>query len=297
MGGFPCDPQPGEAHPWHTDIETSSADGTAVSVWIGLENARTALKLIPGSHWFAKSLQQRAGEAGFRRGEPTDEIVQQWAHAEDRHATVINPPMEDGEAIFFDGRLWHGSMNASNEARTALVLQYATPATRIRMPDPSVLEWPFRFRDDEDPPCIVVSGNGNDSRNLVVAAPAVDPARSSAQAVVRQLTLPIESDSSGWGPHQQFRAFTPNLTLLNCHVSVLDAGRCPHPPHQHEEEEILIMLDGRAELVLRSDSDEETDEIYVVERGSFSVLPSRYLSHDSYGRRERDVSDVQVERC
>ena len=34
------------------------------------------------------------------------------------------------------------------------------------------------------------------------------------------------------------------------------------------------MLDGRAELVLRSDSDEEPDEIHVVERGSFSYYPA-----------------------
>jgi quercetin dioxygenase-like cupin family protein len=33
-------------------------------------------------------------------------------------------------------------------------------------------------------------------------------------------------------------------------VSVLDPGREPHPPHSHADEEILIVLDGEADLIL-----------------------------------------------
>src|SRR5262245_37728564 len=44
--------QPGEAHAWHTDVETSHPAGRFVSVWIGVENtsAKSALQYISGSH-------------------------------------------------------------------------------------------------------------------------------------------------------------------------------------------------------------------------------------------------------
>jgi mannose-6-phosphate isomerase-like protein (cupin superfamily) len=37
---------------------------------------------------------------------------------------------------------------------------------------------------------------------------------------------------------------------MSCHTSVLSAGHCPHPPHAHLEEEILVVLDGVAEIEL-----------------------------------------------
>jgi uncharacterized cupin superfamily protein len=37
---------------------------------------------------------------------------------------------------------------------------------------------------------------------------------------------------------------------MNTHVSVLSPGHSPHSPHAHREEEILIVLDGEAELVI-----------------------------------------------
>jgi uncharacterized cupin superfamily protein len=37
---------------------------------------------------------------------------------------------------------------------------------------------------------------------------------------------------------------------MSVHVSVLSPGHSPHPPHAHPDEEILIVLDGEAELVI-----------------------------------------------
>jgi hypothetical protein len=44
--------EPDQKHPWHTDIESSAADGRFVSVWIGLENTSQAsgLHLLSRSH-------------------------------------------------------------------------------------------------------------------------------------------------------------------------------------------------------------------------------------------------------
>jgi len=68
---------------------------------------------------------------------------------------------------------------------------------------------------------------------------------------VHQLLLPFEPDpATGWRPHRLFRGPTPGLAGFACHVSVLDQGRSPHPPHRHSEEEILIVLAGEADLIL-----------------------------------------------
>jgi len=37
---------------------------------------------------------------------------------------------------------------------------------------------------------------------------------------------------------------------LTCHASVLAANHSPHEPHEHEDEELLILLDGEIELIL-----------------------------------------------
>lgn len=55
-----------------------------------------------------------------------------------------------------------------------------------------------------------------------------------------------------------FRSFpimhgsTGMVADFECHASVLLPGKSPHPPHAHAEEEILMILDGTAELILRA---------------------------------------------
>ena len=69
--------------------------------------------------------------------------------------------------------------------------------------------------------------------------------------LIHSLQLPLEQDPEiGWKPHGLFRGSTSNLKDLSCHASVLDPGRQPHPPHAHDEEELLLILEGEAELVL-----------------------------------------------
>ena len=68
---------------------------------------------------------------------------------------------------------------------------------------------------------------------------------------IRTLKLPLEQNRErGWKPHWMFRGPTPNVADLSCHVSVLSPGITPHPPHEHAEEELLVILDGEAELIL-----------------------------------------------
>ena len=37
---------------------------------------------------------------------------------------------------------------------------------------------------------------------------------------------------------------------LRMHVSVINAGEAPHPPHQHAGEEIIFLLEGTAEVLI-----------------------------------------------
>jgi ectoine hydroxylase-related dioxygenase (phytanoyl-CoA dioxygenase family) len=154
--------RPGQAHRWHTDIESSDPSGGMVSVWIGLEHTsqRSALHVAPGSHRFGQPLQQVFAESGKRRDEVTIEDVRGWALARDPAAAPIAIDVADGEGIVFDGRLWHGSRNGDPErTRTALLLQYAAPSIPVRVPDLERPEWPFHLRVELRPPWVLVSGS------------------------------------------------------------------------------------------------------------------------------------------
>lgn len=272
---------PGAEHPWHSDIETATAQGT-VSVWIGLEGAcrASALSLVPYSHRFGVTLQQEARDAGKRRGEASTEDVAEWARRRHRLSGVVLPDVTDGDAILFDGRLWHGSHNTTASTRTALLLQYARASTPIRIADLSRLEWPVRLLEEPRPPCLVIRGeHPGDSPNRIAAPPppvgsgaAAPPLETSSRAI----ELPLAGDpATGWKPHPCFLGATPNLASMSCHVSVLEPERCPHPPHQHPEEEILVVLDGEADLVLVDGAGEE--EVHRVQRGDFAYYPAGQL--------------------
>jgi mannose-6-phosphate isomerase-like protein (cupin superfamily) len=67
------------------------------------------------------------------------------------------------------------------------------------------------------------------------------------------VTLPLHpEDDTGFRLYHRYRGSTGNVDSLSCHVSALAQGQCPHPPHAHPEEEILIMLGGEADVVLPS---------------------------------------------
>ena len=40
---------------------------------------------------------------------------------------------------------------------------------------------------------------------------------------------------------------------LRLHVSVMNPGQAPHPPHQHAGEEIIFLLEGTGEVTIRED--------------------------------------------
>ena len=46
-----------------------------------------------------------------------------------------------------------------------------------------------------------------------------------------------------------FKGPTATLDQLECHVTTINPGEAPHPPHQHAEEELIIIKDGTIEAM------------------------------------------------
>jgi len=245
----------GMAHPWHSDIESSGPAGRTVSVWIGLENTTRAssLQLVPRSHRFGVTVQEERKRLGKRREDTTSEDIVAWARRREPQSGLVVPEMGDGEAIFFDGRLWHGTNNLSRKTRRALLLQYSTPDAVIRIPDPYVLDWPFRQVEHPRPPCILVRGTDTGGVNRIVAPvwTLSEATRPRLRSGVYRLRLPLATDeATGWKPHPQFWGSTASVQSLSCHASALKRGHSPHAPHRHEDEELLLLLAGEVDLLL-----------------------------------------------
>jgi quercetin dioxygenase-like cupin family protein len=244
---------PDEVHPWHSDIECSDPGGRAVSVWIGLEHTtpESSLLVLSRSHRFGATVQQVRQEKGKGRDEIGTEELAGWARERDGRSELVRLGVTNGEALFFDGRLWHGTHNVSRRTRLALLLQYAAPDTAIRIPDLNYLDWPFRMLDSPRPPCLIVRGSAREGFNRVVPAPVAGGRIAGGLRLtsrIHPLRLPLEPDGQAWKPYPAFRGSTADLPSLSCHASVLVHGHSPHPPHRHAEEELLLLLAGEVEL-------------------------------------------------
>lgn len=69
----------------------------------------------------------------------------------------------------------------------------------------------------------------------------------------RQLDFPLQLGSESRRSYIIFEGPTPNLNWFDCHYSVLAEGQVPHPPHVHDDEEVIIPLVGSVD-VLRADA-------------------------------------------
>ena len=52
---------------------------------------------------------------------------------------------------------------------------------------------------------------------------------------------------------QFFRAPTATLDELECHVTTLNPGESPHPPHRHPDEELIIVKEGTVEALVNGE--------------------------------------------
>ncbi|MBF8276451.1 MAG: hypothetical protein HW390_1524 [Candidatus Brocadiaceae bacterium] len=91
------------------------------------------------------------------------------------------------------------------------------------------------------------------------------------------LNLPLAPDErKGWRGYPVFKGCTRNVNTLSCHVSALTHGNSPHPPHTHRDEEILLLLSGEADIILREDSAFGTEQRRRLKPGHGVYYPSQF---------------------
>ena len=273
--------KPQAIHPWHSDIESALYPQSTVSVWIGIEfvTRESSLMFVPYSHKFGLTFQEERNQRSMDRNDVSKSDVDAWSVERDGRSGVIVPNMSNGDALFFDGQLWHGSQNTSARKRHAILLQYSTPSTEIRIPDLSSLDWPFTFLDQPRPPCIMISGSSSGADNRYVSPPSASSDGRGAQfsSEVHLLSLPLAYDeASVWTPHYLFNGSTGNNAAISCHVSSLAPGKTPHPPHTHDLEEILLMLDGEADLLLPDLAESGKEHRVRLKPGQFVYYPANF---------------------
>jgi mannose-6-phosphate isomerase-like protein (cupin superfamily) len=147
--------------------------------------------------------------------------------------------------------LWHATLNTRREGtRAALLLQYAAADTPIVAPDFTQLGWPFRMTARRVP-CVLVCGEDKSGEGRLLPAPVAEPEVKPIGTHALSFALPFAEDREArFRSHQFFRGATPIVEVIDCHISVLSEGHSPHLPHAHVEEELLIVLEGEADIVL-----------------------------------------------
>ena len=187
---------------------------------------------------------------------------------------------ENGDALFFDGRLWHGSNNTSNtKRRIAILLQYARADKAIRVPKFSHKRWPMEYHPEPKPPCLVVRGSSQDNLNRIMAGPPRTPV-STNHALTHLIEKLDYQDAELEGKDLKIfhlvRGPTPELTLMECHYSVLAPGAMAHPPHIHDEEEIQMVVTGEAELVAEDEKGSNKMQRFTAKPGDYIYHPANW---------------------
>ncbi|UCG72465.1 MAG: cupin domain-containing protein [Chromatiales bacterium] len=272
--------RPKGVHPWHSDAESASSSGFA-SVWVGLTGTTrdTSLKLVPGSHKFGAPIQQLATENNVAREDITDQVIADWSTTYGPRSQIAQTDLGNGDALIFDGRLWHGSDNTTlARFRTCLLLQYARADVPVRVPD-NDYSWPWEYRANRRPQCLVVSGEADSETNRILPGPVV-MRQKSPQSVSTRISA-VQTDhpnlgSRGFRSYGLIEGATPDLRYMESHYSALAPGASPHRPHGHSQEEILVVVDGEAELVVEAAAGSDQFRKLRARPGAIIYYPSNW---------------------
>ena len=66
-------------------------------------------------------------------------------------------------------------------------------------------------------------------------------------------TIPVQPTKIG-STRKVCQAPTATLDELECHITTLNPGETPHPPHKHPDEEIVIIKEGTVEFYMNGET-------------------------------------------
>jgi mannose-6-phosphate isomerase-like protein (cupin superfamily) len=120
-----------------------------------------------------------------------------------------------------------------------------------------------------------VAGQSASTVNTAEVAPEASLPRLRGRICPLQIPLPFGVDES-WKPHFLFAGSTAAIRCLTCHVSVLAQHRSPHPPHAHDEEELLLVLDGAVDVVLPNELLAKAEQQQRLRPGQLVYYPAHF---------------------
>jgi (S)-ureidoglycine aminohydrolase len=88
---------------------------------------------------------------------------------------------------------------------------------------------------------------------LFVSAVSMSQADSLASAVYAWKQLKVEKTETG-EKRQILEGSTTHLDYFEIHATTLQPGKAPHAPHKHEEEEMIIIKEGKLKITIKDSS-------------------------------------------
>lgn len=113
-------------------------------------------------------------------------------------------------------------------------------------------------------------------KRVAAASPPGPSSRPVVRSGIHPLSLPSVPDpQQAWQRYPLFRGPTRQVSHLSCHASVLRPGATPHAPHEHDDEEILIVLAGEADLIIVDGGPSAAATTHRLRPGGFVYYPAR----------------------
>jgi len=86
----------------------------------------------------------------------------------------------------------------------------------------------------------------------IALAQEVAPPKIMSSSIFDWTQIPVKKTPKGES-RKFFQAPTATLDELECHVTTLNPGEMAHPPHQHPDEELIIVKEGLVESLVNGE--------------------------------------------
>ncbi len=108
------------------------------------------------------------------------------------------------------------------------------------------------FRDVEYLPITALPSEIASTSAVVPPAQVASPPPVMGSKIFDWTQLPVQKSARG-ELRQVCREATATLDELECHVTTLNVGEQAHPPHQHPDEELIIVKEGTVESLVNGE--------------------------------------------